>query len=171
MLSRPEQTGVFQEDEEAKRPAGTCLPAGFHEFPARPNPAVQPSSGTPATNCIQEELGQRQEAAFSRLKTALLKVPVVHQPDMDKAFHVSTDASQHRVGAVLYQVVNGEKKYVSFTSKALKKGQQNYSATKRELCRQQNPSSFYFWDSYLQITIQKSICESHNFLNNPIIKS
>ena len=67
--------------------------------------------------------GPDQEAAFSRLKTALLKAPVVHQPDMDKAFHVSTDASQHGVGAVLYQVVNGEKKYVSFTSKALKKGQ------------------------------------------------
>ena len=51
--------------------------------------------------------GQDQEAAFSRLKTALLKVPVVHQPDMDKAFHVSMDTSQHGVGAVLYQVVNG----------------------------------------------------------------
>ena len=38
-------------------------------------------------------------------------------------------------------------------------------------CRQQNPSSFYFWDSYLRITIQKSIRESHNFLNDPIIKS
>ena len=38
-------------------------------------------------------------------------------------------------------------------------------------CRQQNPSSFYFWDSYLRITIQKSIHESHNFLNDPIIKS
>ena len=67
------------------------------------------------------------------MKTALLKAPVVHQPDMDKAFHVSTDASQHGVGAVLYQVVNGEKKYVLFMSKALKKGQRNYSATKREL--------------------------------------
>ena len=77
--------------------------------------------------------GPDQEAAFSRLKTALLKAPVVHQPDMDKAFHVSTDASQHGVGAVLYQVVNGEKKYVLFTLKALKKGQRNYSATKREL--------------------------------------
>ena len=76
--------------------------------------------------------GQDQEAAFSRLKTALLKAPVVHQPDMDKAFHVSTDTSQHGVGAVLYQVVNGEKKYVLFTSKVLKKGQRNYSVTKRE---------------------------------------
>ena len=38
-------------------------------------------------------------------------------------------------------------------------------------CRQQNPSSFYFWDSYLRITIQKSIHESHNFPNDPIIKS
>ena len=41
----------------------------------------------------------------------------------------------------------------------------------RGQCRQQNPSSFYFWDSYLRITIQKSIHESHNFLNDPIIKS
>ena len=84
-------------------------------------------------NWDKDMWGPDQEAAFSRLKTALLKVPVVHQPDMDKAFHVSTDASQHRVGAVLYQVVNGEKKYVLFMSKALKKGQRNYSATKREL--------------------------------------
>ena len=30
---------------------------------------------------------------------------------------------------------------------------------------------FLFWDSYLRITIQKSIHESHNFLNDPIIKS
>ena len=60
-------------------------------------------------NWDKDMWGPEQEAAFSRLKTALLKVPVVHQPDMDKAFHVSTDTSQHRVGAVLYQVVNGEK--------------------------------------------------------------
>ena len=66
MLSRPEQTGVFQEDEKAERPAGTRLPAGFHEFPARPNPAVQPSSRTPATNRIQEELGQRHVGPRSR---------------------------------------------------------------------------------------------------------
>ena len=84
-------------------------------------------------NWDKDMWGPDQEAAFSRLKTALLKAPVVHQPDMDKAFHVSTDTSQHGVGAVLYQVVNGEKKYVSFMSKALKKGQRNYSATKREL--------------------------------------
>ena len=84
-------------------------------------------------NWDKDMWGPDQEAAFSRLKTALLKVPVVHQPDMDKAFHVSTDASQHGVGAVLYQVVNREKKYVSFMSKVLKKGQRNYSAMKREL--------------------------------------
>ena len=59
MLSRPEQTGVLQEDEETERPEGTRLPAGFHEFPARPNPTVQSSGETPATNHIQEELGQR----------------------------------------------------------------------------------------------------------------
>ena len=51
----------------------------------------------------------------------------------NKAFHISTDTLQHGVGAVLYQVVNREKKYVLFTSKVLKKGQRNYSAMKREL--------------------------------------
>ena len=66
MLSRPKQTGVFQEDEEAERPAGTRLPAGFHEFPARPNPAVQPSGRTPATNRIQKELGQKHVGPRSR---------------------------------------------------------------------------------------------------------
>ena len=88
---------------------------------------------TSKKNWDKDMWGPDQEAAFSRLKTALLKAPVVHQPDMDKAFHISMDTSQHRVGAVLYQVVNGEKKYVLFMSKVLKKGQRNYSATKREL--------------------------------------
>ena len=78
---------------------------------------------TSKKNWDKDTWGPDQEAVFSRLKTALLKVPVVHQPDMDKAFHVSMDASQHRVGAVLYQVVNREKKYVLFMSKVLKKGQ------------------------------------------------
>ena len=34
-------------------------------------------------NWDKDMWGPEQEAAFSRLKTALLKVPVVHQPDME----------------------------------------------------------------------------------------
>jgi len=37
------------------------------------------------------------------------------------------------VGAVLYQMVDGERKYVAFGARALRKGQKNYPATKREL--------------------------------------
>ena len=112
---------------------------GFTNF-LRDQIPVQLSSRTPATNRIQEELGQRHVGPRSRssvqqVENSFIESASRHQPDMDKAFHVSTDASQHRVGAVLYQVVNREKKYVLFTSKALKKGQRNYSATKRELLK------------------------------------
>ncbi len=34
---------------------------------------------------------------------------------------------------MLYQIINGKKKYVAFTSKSLRKGQKNYPAVKREL--------------------------------------
>ena len=37
--------------------------------------------------------GEEQEEAFGRLKLALLKAPVVNQPDLRRAFHVATDPS------------------------------------------------------------------------------
>jgi hypothetical protein len=77
--------------------------------------------------------GEQQETAFANLRQALLAAPVVSTPDFTRPFHISTDASQYGVGGVLYQVVGGERKYVAFCSKSLKKGQRNYPATKREL--------------------------------------
>ncbi len=85
------------------------------------------------TNWNESTWGEEQDKAFGHLQTALLKAPVINQPDLRRAFYVSTDASQHGVGAVLYQIVEGKKKYIAFASKSLKRGQRNYSATKREL--------------------------------------
>ena len=100
----------------------------------------------------EKEWTDEVQGAWDKLKAVLKKAPVLSAPDYSLPFRVATDASQYGIGAVLYQVKEGKNHYIHFS-------------------RQQNPSSFYFWDSYLRITIQKSIHESHNFPNDPIIKS
>ncbi|MFK5950633.1 MAG: RNase H-like domain-containing protein, partial [Methylococcales bacterium] len=84
-------------------------------------------------NWKEGDWGDEQEKAFQRMKKVLQSAPVIHEPDFDKDFHIATDASQFGVGAVLYQMVDGERKYVAFGARALRKGQKNYPATKREL--------------------------------------
>ena len=78
-----------------------------------------------------EKSGARE--AFERAKKVLLNAPVLHNPDWSREFILETDASQFGVGAVLFQEVGGEKRYVDFAAKAFNKAQQNYGAAKREL--------------------------------------
>ena len=79
------------------------------------------------------ELNEIQNNAFETLVKLINGAPVLSNPDFTYEFYVATDASQFGVGAVLYQVINSEIKYIKFFSKALATGQRNYSATKREL--------------------------------------
>ena len=51
-------------------------------------------------------------------------MPVLHNPDWSREFILETDASQFGVGAVLFQEVGGEKRYVDFAAKAFNKAQQ-----------------------------------------------
>ena len=46
---------------------------------------------------------------------------------------MATDASNVGIGAVLYQVINNEKRYISFLARSLTKSERSYSTTKREL--------------------------------------
>ena len=73
------------------------------------------------------------DTAFHNLKKALLSDTVISFPDMNKPFCISCDASLTGIGAVLYQVIDGKNKYVSFIAKSLSKSERKYSATKREL--------------------------------------
>ena len=75
----------------------------------------------------------KMDDLFKRVGKVLESAPVLSILDFRVPFIVATDASQYGVGAVLYQVVGGKKKFIGFGAKALQKGQKNYPAPKREL--------------------------------------
>jgi hypothetical protein len=70
---------------------------------------------------------------LKRIKEVIGMALVLHHSDWEKKFFVAIDTSQYGVGAVLYQVINGKKRYVEFAAKLLIGGQKNYSAVKKEL--------------------------------------
>lgn len=71
--------------------------------------------------------------AFESFKKILSSPPVLSTPDFNHEFCVGTDASNHGVGAVLYQIIDGVKKFICFAGSSLSDSQRNYPATKKEL--------------------------------------
>lgn len=71
--------------------------------------------------------------AFVTLQEILKRAPLLRYPDLRHPFSVATDASNVGIGAVLYQVINGETHHIAFMARALSKSERNYSTTKREL--------------------------------------
>lgn len=82
---------------------------------------------------LKEHWTSECENAFLAFKNVLTQQVCVHFPDYAHEFILAVDASQYGLGLVLYQIINGEKKFILFASKSLNKSQRNYSATKREL--------------------------------------
>jgi hypothetical protein len=77
--------------------------------------------------------GPEQESAFSELKSKLSSSPVLCHYDPEAELILETDCSQHGLGAILFQVVEGQERVVAYYSKLLSKTQANYCATKKEL--------------------------------------
>jgi putative transposase len=75
----------------------------------------------------------KHEKAFTALKYALANAPVISPPVIGQRFHVATDASVTGIGAMLYQVIANEVKFVALASRKLTVSERNYSTTKREL--------------------------------------
>ena len=73
------------------------------------------------------------QTAFSQLKAAVSKVPLLAFPDFSLPFHLATDASNIGLGAMLSQPrPDGSTGIIGFMSKTLSSPQRNYSATERE---------------------------------------
>ena len=73
------------------------------------------------------------QEAFSKLKTVCSETPVLTYADYTKPFKVHTDASEHRLGAVLYQDQDdGTTRVIAFASCSLSNAEARYHSSKLE---------------------------------------
>ena len=75
----------------------------------------------------------KAEKSFNQLKTAMVTAPVLQLPDFDREFHVTTDASEVSVGAILQQDHGDGLQPICYESRKLLPAETRYSAYKREL--------------------------------------
>nr|KUM51077.1 hypothetical protein ABT39_MTgene923 [Picea glauca] len=78
---------------------------------------------------VRFEWTKECEEAFIKLKHRLTSAPILRVPDMDKDFHVCTDASGEGLGAVLMQ----EGGVIAYASRKLKNHEVNYATHDLEL--------------------------------------
>lgn len=68
--------------------------------------------------------------AFSKIKNSLVSDDVILSfPDFNKDFHLTTDASDYAIGAVLSQ----DNKPITFISRTLNKAEEHYAANEKEM--------------------------------------
>ncbi|KAL6467298.1 hypothetical protein MHYP_G00251020 [Metynnis hypsauchen] len=76
------------------------------------------------------------QVSFELLKEKLTSAPILGYADFTLPFTVETDASNHGLGAVLYQVQGDGKRVITYASRRLRnaeKNDRNYSSMKLEL--------------------------------------
>ena len=76
--------------------------------------------------------GEDCEAAFNELKTKLTTAPILAFPKFDVQFTLTTDASNHGLGAILSQKYEGKEYVVAYASRVLHKAELNYSTIEKE---------------------------------------
>ena len=76
-------------------------------------------------------IGCIAQLAFDKLKDLCTKTPILAYADYRKPFQLQTDASDLRLGAVLYQVDDsGHQRVIVYASHSLSNTESNYSAHK-----------------------------------------
>ena len=91
--------------------------------------------------------------SFEALKNALTKSPVLCIPDLsdkNQSYQVVIDSSKRGQGATLSQIINGERRIAAFWSRAVKKHQQKFGATRLEMLALHG--AIKSWRLYLQGT-------------------
>ena len=77
--------------------------------------------------------GDAKTNSFKALKVAIPTAPILHLPDFDKQFVVTTDASDVAVGAILQQDFGSGLQPIAFASRKLNAMEIRYSAYEREI--------------------------------------
>ena len=73
------------------------------------------------------------ESSFSQLKELISNALKLSYPVEGHTFVLATDASHYSCGGILYQEIDGKKRYITVFSKTLSKTEQRYSTMRREL--------------------------------------
>ena len=73
------------------------------------------------------------QVAFEKLKSQLVKSPVLAYPTADGDFTLDTDASHHGLGAFLSQKQDGREHVIAYFSRMLNRAERNYYVTRKEL--------------------------------------
>jgi len=88
---------------------------------------------SPLTEIVKKTVGfkwgEKQENAFSLLKSKLISAPLLSLPDFNKAFEIECDASEIGIGVVLMQ----EKRSIAYFSEKLNSATLNYPTYDKEL--------------------------------------
>ena len=71
--------------------------------------------------------------AFTMLKQALIKAPILQRPNWDLSFKIMYDASNYVVGVVLGQRLDKKPTAMCYASKIVVEAQINYTTTEEEL--------------------------------------
>ena len=75
---------------------------------------------------------QACEAAFAKLKTMLVSLPIMRSPNWNLPFEIMCDASDYAIGAVLEQREDKKAFVIYYASKTLDSAQANYTTTEKE---------------------------------------
>ncbi|MGL5708406.1 MAG: reverse transcriptase family protein, partial [Aeromonas sp.] len=104
------------------------------EFALLAEPLFKLLKGTKKSSNHKIDFTECESKAFIELKRRIVTSHTRNQPDMEKPFVLTTDASEKGIGAILSQRgKNNENITISAFSKTLDKCQQNYSTTDKEL--------------------------------------
>lgn len=91
----------------------------------------------PLTNCLRkgETIQHTKEFvdAFHRFKQILTSSSILQYPDFSQQFIVTTDASNHAIGAVLSQGTIGSDKPIAYASRTLSQSEEKLPAIEKEL--------------------------------------
>ena len=94
---------------------------------------LQDLEGTPSQKKkFKVYQGPEQQEAFETLQKLCTESPILASADFKAHFVLHTDASGDGLGAVLYQVQDGQKRVIGYASRSLSKSERNYPVHKLE---------------------------------------
>ena len=77
---------------------------------------------------------KNNKKAFDEIKCRLQRPPFLHLPDRHGRLQLYSDTSKFATGSALYQIQNGQSRFIAYVSKRMPEAAKNYSITELEMC-------------------------------------